>query len=362
MIRKLFFLSLLFSFAISVQAVESEVEEEAGLPTFPISISKFKIEAQYYGLPLSVKFGYFYRKSNMSVFPNFGFNLFRDEGLLINASTGITVQKSFFKWELDGLYDIIPFTMNKKAKAQIFYATNIFSFSIRGAKLSTITRVGNKRRHLLDNGESVTNFEFSQGLRLDYFLVDLGYFKSTAIFNFFVDWVPKANFLDYRIKFDFPSSFILYYVDIAFMYSFYNTARLNNESIKSKEDYIIEQRQSTVTSRDSFRTEISYSQLHLFAFEFRWYPTRIQDAWGKLADKAKPYNLIAKTNGFFVSFFADTGFAITTQNKYNFIGEYGLGLGYLLFDCVPFTFQVGINQDANPVFFLGIVSKMVHTP
>ena len=363
MTRKLFFISLFFTLAICIQALEAEetIENEEELPTFPINISKFQIQAQYYGLPLIVKLGYFYRKNDVSVFPNFGFSLFRDEDISINTSTGITLQKSFFSWQLDGLYDIIPFTMNKKAKDQIFYAVNIFSFNIHGAKLSAITRAGNKKRFLSSNGQSVTNFELSQGIHLDYFLIDLGYFKSTLSFNFFVDWVPKTNFLEYRIKFNFPSSFNLYYVDIAFMYSFYNTGRFNNEVIKAKEDYIIEKKQSVVTGRDSFKTEIVYSQLHIFGMEFRWYPTRIQDKGNKFSDVSKPYNVVAKTSGFFVSLFADSGFAITSQSKYNFIGEYGLGLGYTLFDCVPFTFQVGINQDANPVFFLGVVSRMAHS-
>ncbi|MGP1415096.1 MAG: hypothetical protein ACTTJ6_04055 [Treponema sp.] len=362
MTRKLFFISLFFTLAVCIQALETEdtIEKEERLPTFPINISKFQIQAQYYGLPLAVKFGYFYRKSNMSIFPNLGFSLFRDENISINASTGITLQKSFFSWQLDGLYDIIPFTMNKEAKDQMFYAVNIFSFNIHGAKLSAITRAGNKRRFLSSNELSVANFEFSQGIHLDYFLIDLGYFKSTLSFNFAVDWVPKTNFLDYRIKFDFPNTFNLYYVDIAFMYSFYNSASLNNESLKAKENYIIEKKQSLITGRDSFKSEIGYSQLHLFGMEFRWYPTRIHDKGNKFSDVSKPYNLVAKTNGFFVSLFADSGFAITAQSKYNFIGEYGLGFGYTLFDCVPFTFQVGINQNATPVFFLGVVSRMTH--
>lgn len=356
--RKLIFINIFLLFTLTLYAQT----EEDDLPEFKVSVSKFQIKAEYYGLPLAVKFGYFYRKSDLSIFPNFGFNLYRESSLVINTSMGFTLQKSFFSWSLDGLYDIVPFTMNKKAKEQIFYALNVFSFSTHGANLSTITRIGNKSRVLSGNKQTVANFELSQGIRLDYFLIDLGYFKSTVAFNFFIDWIPKNNFLDYRMSFDFPNTFSLYYADIAFMYSFYNTGRLNNENLKAKEDYIIEMKQSAITGRDALKDEIKYSQLHLFGLEFRWYPTRIQDRKQKITDDTKPYNVVAKTNGFFVSLFADSGFAITTKSKYNFIGEYGMGIGYTLFDCVPFTFQVGINQQANPVFFLGVVSKMIHNP
>ena len=41
---------------------------------FHVKVSAFKIIAQYYGLPLSVRFGWFYRKEDFSVFPNAGFS------------------------------------------------------------------------------------------------------------------------------------------------------------------------------------------------------------------------------------------------------------------------------------------------
>ena len=65
------------------------------------------------------------------------------------------------------------------------------------------------------------------------------------------------------------------------------------------------------------------------------------------------------SNGFFISAFADAGFGSNEIKKLNLIAECGLGAGYTLFDNVPFTFQAGFNQDLKPIFFLGIVSRII---
>ena len=118
-----------------------------------------------------------------------------------------------------------------------------------------------------------------------------------------------------------------------------------------------------MTARESFKKETRYSIVHLFGTEARWYPTRTRDkATNGKELKSLKYNLNAKTNGFFLSVFADLGFGVTSQYKYAFLAEYGLGLGYTLFDCIPFTFQVGLNQRNEPIFFLGVVSRIVHIP
>ena len=357
-----FFLNA-FIYAQDLEEIEEQEKKESNIPYFPITISKFRIMAQYYGLPISIKAGYFYRKRNTSIFPNIAVNLFRDNGLILNASTGFVLQTHFFTWQIDAIYDILPFTMNKGAKDQVSYAVNSFSFNINGSRLSLVSSFGNKRRFLKGINEPIIDFETSQGIVVNAFLLDIGYFRSTLFFSSFVNWLPSNNFVDYNITLGVPATFNLYYVDVSFMYSYYNTGELNNENAIA---YTIEKPQSQLTGRDSFKNEELYSMIHLFGLETRWYPTRTQDKGMSLNNNRKTpfpkYNTIAKTNGFFLSLFADSGFAMTKENKYNFIGEYGIGLGYNLFDCVPFTFQIGINQRGEPVFFLGVVSRMTHLP
>lgn len=86
--------------------------------------------------------------------------------------------------------------------------------------------------------------------------------------------------------------------------------------------------------------------MHIFGTELRWYAARTG----------------INANGFFLSLFADAGFGISKENKVSPIAEYGLGIGYNLLDNIPFTFQAGLNQSLEPVFFLGIVSRIIHIP
>jgi len=354
------------------EKASESVQNEDALPRFPLTISKFHVMPKYYSTAWSLKMGYFYRKNDTSIFPNVALNMMMDDGIVLNTSVGFLFQKNFFTWEVDAVYDVLPFTMNQGYQNQIAYAKNVFAFYINKLKLSAMFRIG-KTSQLTKDDEKKRSVDFeSQGIRLDAFLLDIGFFRSTLVSAFFVDWRPNNNFANYRLLFNAPQTFNLYYVDLSLMYSFYATGLLNSKTIYDNIPYIIEQKQSVMTARESFRKEERYSMFHLFASEIRWYPTRCKDkahtcsyhgATIERQNEGIPkYNLIAKTNGFFISFFADIGVGITQQYRAAFLAEYGVGLGYTLFDCVPFTFQVGLNQRGYPVFFLAVISRMVHMP
>ncbi len=100
----------------------------------------------------------------------------------MNASAGLTFQKSFFIWNINEAYDFIPFTMNKPLSEQIFYGTNNFVFGIDKVKLSFPVRIGRKKLTAIDTvygkekQTEKTETVLSQGVRLDFFLIDTGFF------------------------------------------------------------------------------------------------------------------------------------------------------------------------------------------
>lgn len=47
-------------------------------------------------------------------------------------------------------------------------------------------------------------------------------------------------------------------------------------------------------------------------------------------------------------------------NRLDFLYQYGLGVGYNLYGCVPFTFQVGFDNERSLVMYVGIVSRIIH--
>ena len=342
-------LCLIFCFMMTAAFSQNKEELKKTNEEEYLKISKFNILPHYFGFPLSVEFGWLYRQDNFSVFPNTGIFFSADNGPAISSSIGMFVQKDFFKWDINAFYYFVPFTMNKKASDQIFYARNDFIFVINRLKISFPASVGRKLVNEIKFTGSQKELhpkivtEISQGIRFDIYLADLGYLKATTSFSFFTDWIPESRFVNYRLKFDLPVSFKLYYVDVGFVYTFYNTDRINSKNINAAADYQIEKSQEAMTRRFSFKDVQRYSSMHIWGTEIRWYAARTG----------------VNSNGFFISAFADAGFGSNEVKNVNLIAEFGLGAGYTLFDNVPFTFQAGFNQDLKPVFFLGVVSRII---
>ena len=319
-------------------------------PDFHVKVSAFKIISQYYGLPLSVRFGWFYRKEDFSVFPNAGFSFSVADTPVLDTSVGLALQKKSFFWSGYAVYDIVPFAMHKKAADQAVYGITSFGFRFPGIKVTMPLVAGRLRKNEIigDVWSTATAptvvTQVSAGLQLDFFLTDLGFFKSTGIAAFYYHWIPKAAFHYYTVSAAIPASFHLYYVDIAFMYSLFHTSTVQYGKAAPFRRYAIGQTQSGMTGRSSFKTQALFKDMHLFSAEFRWYPVRIT----------------AQTNGFFLSLFADVGIGITERRKGSLLYEAGGGLGYNLYDSVPLTFQVGFNQKLQPVFYLSVVSRLSH--
>jgi len=313
-------------------------------------VSAFKIISQYYGLPLSVRFGWFYRKEDFSVFPNAGFSFSVADTPVLDTSVGLALQKKSFFWSGYAVYDIVPFAMHKKAADQAVYGITSFGFSFPRIKVTMPLVAGRLRKNEIIGDEWSTGTaptvvtQVSAGLQLDFFLTDLGFFKSTGTAAFYYHWIPKAAFHYYTVSAAIPASFHLYYVDIAFMYSLFHTSTVQYGKAAPFRRYAIGQTQSGMTGRSTFKTQVLFKDMHLFSAEFRWYPARIT----------------AQTNGFFLSLFADVGFGITERRKRSLLYEAGGGLGYNLYDSVPLTFQVGFNQKLQPVFYLSVVSRLSH--
>ena len=318
-----------------------------------ILISKFKTEFHYYGLPLAAKLGWFYRKNNFSIFPNIGASFRVDELPVINISSGFILRNRFFDWDVNAVYNVLPFTLNKPADEQVIYGSNSFGLYVDRIRLSFPLYAGRQERTLIgphkdgtEGSKKITVTEVSAGLDITFFFIDTGLFKSTGSARFLIDAIPKDRFISYRLDANILGTFYLYYADIACMYSVFNTEHIPLKGKMPKHYYELGKTQAALTGRTAFKKMPKYMQIHLFRTEIRVYPVRA-------------YRF---SNSFCLSVFADIGFGISKDNKRTFLAEYGLGAGYTLFDDVPFTFQIGMNQNMQPVFFLGIVSTLSHRP
>jgi len=345
--------SLMLCIRIGAYTQEPQTSEAADRShDVPVRISAFKIVSQYYGLPLSVRFGWFYRNGDFSLFPNTGFSFSVTDTPVLNASAGFALQKNAFFCNAYAAYDMLPFTMHKTGAEQIVYGTGALGFTLPRIKITFPLFAGRQRKTEITDNPAASAPEhsivtgLSAGVKLDFFLADLGFFKSFGAMSLRYHWIPQAAFHYYTFTADIPAIFRLYYTDLAFMYSLFHTSAVQYGNTAPRRRYEIGTPQSAVTGRSSFKPLPKYTDIHLFSSEFRWYPARIT----------------AQTNGFFLSLFADAGVGISERQKRALLLEFGGGLGYNLYDSVPLTFQAGVNQNMQPVFYLSVVSRLSERP
>ena len=327
---------------------EPQKTEPAGFDE-PVRVSAWKIIPHYYGLPVSVQLGRFYREENFSIFPNIGFSLIAGDSTLLNSSAGVSIRKKTVLFDAAAVYGLFPFTMNKPPAEQVAYGVSSFGFAFPKVTVTFPFQAGRQRRNRIAAAaetEPQVVTELSGGIRAEFFLADFGFFRSAGRAAMQYYWIAQGNFHYYTMITEIPASFHLYYVDFAFMYSFFHTRTVHYGNTAPDYRYDVERPQSGLTGRESFKAAVRYCDIHLFSAEFRWYPARLG----------------AETNGFFISFFADAGIGITAAQKRNLLLEYGGGIGYTLYDSVPLTFQAGVNQDMQPVFYLSVVSRLSHRP
>ncbi|MGP1454280.1 MAG: hypothetical protein ACTTJ7_00735 [Treponema sp.] len=326
----------------------------ARIADLPVHQSVFKVEPHYYGLPLSIQTGWFYRHEDFSIFPHIGFSFSVKDGPVVNTSVGFTLHNGAFFYNAVAVYNLFPFTMHKPADEQVVYGSSVIGFTAGNTRVSFPVQAGRWAKYEITEEKPDTTAAtqkrvvtgLSSGVRLDFFLADFGFFKSTGTAAVSHHWIPKDSFHYYTLGADIPASFHLYYADIAFMYSFFHSGTVQYGKTKPLRRYEIEKPQQHITGRNAFKAAPKYTDRHFFSSEFRWYPIR----------------LTAQTNGFFISAFADAGVGSNRQQKRTLLWECGGGIGYTLFDSVPFTFQTGGNQDGQPVFFLSVVSRLSHRP
>lgn len=342
---------VIFAFLFMPLFAENRAEEGKEDAVKDFVISSFHYESQYFGFPISFSLGYFYRKNDTSIFPSLAASFNVDSFVHLDMRGGFVFRHKFFSFSSYAVYDILPFTANKTMDEQILYNESLFSFEVQGLTLYFPFCIGRKRRLLCleeteNEPKSVTVNEVSFGAALNFFLIDTGFFKASGETSVIFKDVWRDNFWNYRSKFSLLSTFYFYPFEAAFMYCFFHASPLKTNGEKFAKEYETGSSQSSVTGMVSFKKEKLYNTLHFIKTEFRFYPAILK----------------FQGNGFFLSAFCNAGFGVTKQNRSRFLYEGGAGIGYTLFDNVPFTFQVGINQDGKAVFFISLVSFLTHRP
>jgi hypothetical protein len=314
-----------------------------------IEISRYEFNAQYYGLPLIIKGGYYYRKNDFSFFPNIGTSFAPLDIISGNVFSSFSLIYKQLKVEPSFQYELFSSDMKEKDGRQIYYVQNIIKYGFNDGGLFFLAKYGKNRWHeyFADKISGLQILDtLDLGIGLDLFLFDTGLLRGDIKSVVSYHYIPYSGFNSYDIRLDIPVTFSLYHVDINIIYTYYYTGVLDFNRIESNKNYVIEKSYSYITGRYSFTgNESRYKLLNLLEIENRWYFLR---------------GLFRSSNSsnIFVSIFGNLGLGIDRSDSPALLGQIGIGIGYLLFDCVPFTFQAGFDTGGKLVVYTGVVSRI----
>jgi hypothetical protein len=292
--------------------------------------------------------GYFYRKNDVSIFPKIGTTFLPQDIITSDVFSSCALIYKQFKIEPSFHYELFSSDMNKKGENQVYYAQNIIRYGFNNGGLFFLTKYGKSRWYeYLKNETSGLQIldTLDLGIGIDLFLFDTGLFRGNTKGVATHHYVPVSGFNSYDIRIDIPVTMSLYYADIGIMYTGYYTGIFDIYREKSNRDYVIEKPYSYITGRYGFdANKPRYKLINSLEIENRWYFLRG----------------ISHTSSVFAAIVGSIGLGIDRTDAPSFFGQLGLGIGYMLFDSVPFTFQVGFDNDRNIVIYTGVVSRISH--
>lgn len=302
------------------------------------------LDGNYYGLPLEGKFGYKYRKNNFSFSPYSGVVFDVKDSYSLNAIAGIDFIYKNFQLENRVYYELLPsFTKNNYnfVTYQIApaYTNDLFSIKLP-------VSYGHKKFYKTDNTSFNEDF-FSSKAMLNTHLIDNGIVRVTGFFEIEEISIFNRQIHYYTVFFSLPCTFYLSIFDFGIKYDFSLAHELSFENINPTEEVRISFPYSKITKRFAFAEEDKNNEIiHSLEFEQRFYPFRVKNL----------------SSNFFLSLFENIGFSLKTDGDWKILYQYGLGLGYNLYDSVPFTMQLGLNQDNKFILFIGVISNINHRP
>ena len=304
--------------------------------------NQFNLEANYYGLPVNVKAGYLYRYNDVSIFPYVALEYNCKDYLYWETSLGFTFGFKNFSWDNKFAYEIFPSLFEKDF--DIFYGQTAPSISFNYAKFSLPIIYG-KHNYKDFSGVKHKRDFLSMQLASKFFLLEEGWIKGNLNTSATLTNVFKSDFTFYDIFISMPFTLCSNYVDVAFNYTFRYLSELKNGHTQELLDVSIPY--SDITSRPFFVGDAKkYNHIHSFEVETRWYFLRYKHSF----------------SSWFLSMFANVGWGINYKKECDILYEYGIGGGYTLVDNVPFTLQVGLNQDNKFCLYVGVVSRLTQTP
>jgi len=304
-------------------------------------LNKVEMKYNYYNAPYYFKFGYLFQKNSFAVFPNIGLSFSYDSGARLKSLAGVNLSTPYVKWGVLFDYDVI----NSSEKlffnnTKIYSFQNDFSIPFTYGIFSFLSTFGNDGFYISEKTKNIEKF-FKQTMLINALLYENGFMKNTitAKMNYYNIYENDFAFCD--ADFSILNTLYLNYFDIAIAGNFFTSFKTD----ETKNDYLIGKKYSYLTKRMTKEEDNFYNTMMNVETEVRYYFLRHIDVF----------------SNFFLSAFGNIGSCFETDDvrlKY----QYGIGVGYSLFDTVPFTFQIGLNEDNKLCMYVSVVSALSHMP
>lgn len=315
-----------------------------------IKQGSFYYNSNYVSVPMFFNLGYRYRNNGTIIFPYLGFAIdFEEQGKLLTR-LGVEIRKNQFFTDFGVVQQILPSlfagdfsknaftTMDTYGEWTIGYDLNPMRVSLSSrAGLKGTIQVQNisKEKPLKDHNIFISEQVFFNVLILDDFLN-----KINSSIRFTFDIYPIKKQYSYSIDFRVPMSFLIAngWLEILFLNNIFYTDLLSDST-----DIInIAQRPSTHRSR--LGSDDTYYQFSTFVeMETRLYLASLPSAASRI----------------YFAIFANVGYGLErdlTPNQGELFYMFGGGIGYNMFDGIPFQLQVGMDNKQNFLFTITFMS------
>lgn len=312
------------------------------LYTEDIEINKISINTAIYKPPFSFSIDYAKRENDfLLAFPLFNLTLDTRSSFQILTAPAIKIKyKSFFcNFGFD--YELYSPDCRPFSSDTVFCGNHTAGFVT--AKGSTVLRSEyGKKRWLKTDESNRSEFEFTEVINLIYPIYDNIIIKSYCDSLLTIHILPNAKFSSYDLICNIPVQYNWYYGESCLLGSLFYTDRLNIFSDDS--DLEINRSYENLTGRISFINPIE-------KYKF----------WTSIELEQRLYLLrcFSQKSNFYISGFCNFAIGYNSNYQLNKMYQYGIGIGYNMYGCVPFTFQIGLNDNQNIVVYLNVVSKIM---
>lgn len=298
-------------------------------------VNFIKNEFYYLNFPLSVSTGVMSVYDNFSSFSKLGINYDIQDSIQLNSFVGIDLNfknyilKTAFDYNLlDNGFDFSTF-QNKTYKTTVK-----MSFPINIGRIELPFTFGQK--DFVQDSNKIKKMYVEGGLGFSLSLLDIGYFKMTSNIQNNFSYIYKENFIFSELSYNLKSIYYSRYFDIALGINCLDVIKVKSDETQ----FNINKKLSNFTGRINFSSNTKeYKDIYIIENENRFYPLRF----------------ILPSSNFFVSTFENFGLGLKDGNK-DFLWSAGFGIGYNLFSTVPFTFQMGMDNDLNITMLISVVS------